>query len=1367
MTVVADVLARFRTEGLTDVSSQATATADSLGRMGDPAQALHGHLSNAGDAASGLSGNLGAAGGVLDSITEKAHSAGGAIKEIAASFAGAASFGALLDMATRTTAELQTLGVQFNSTFGANGAEMLQNAVTYANNFGQSIASAGAAFSTFGQATRGGVENISKDMKDFADIAAGTGSTVDQVSSSISNYYQLVQRLGGSGGSASRFATTLLEQHIIDPATYNELRIQANKGATPNQLLNDILGDAEKEYGGAGKAEANTFSGRLQTFKNIFSESASGALSPITGGIGNILGDLSKGMQTSSFKTAETDVASFISTIGRGAEILLPFVKSMADIGLALGEVVSKSSILRPVIEALVAAFIAFEAIKIGSSLAMWVSSLAQGTTSGMAMRQSTISLTDAILALNEALAQNAQLMSIDAGVSSAAVEANVAKTASVSTLAAGEVGLAPATALGGEEGATVGGSALLNGDLLGGGVAGGLLARGTGSLLTASPLAVGAGIGIGGMLLSDVVGGAVGGSSGSTIKTVGSDVSIGAGVGAIAGNAIPIPGVGMAVGAAVGAALGGVVGLITNHLQNASNAVASFADAVNAAAKVQQDSGGFSTGTTATDVTGNVKAARSEVSASSSADYQYARSHGYASDPSNFEIANLPESLRGSRTAANRRLSSYEDQQYNANANLGVIQAETGLSRGQASSFAQSNDINITQNLNGNLQNLTAAIQAFSAKGGLQQFNAEQYSNILSTTGTVASGAAGESSFNLDAELSKLTGLSGPAAYSQFSKQAFASGINLSEYGINPQSAATNQMTSGQAEELNSQIEATQQLRDAYNALGQAEFAATQAAFGLAQAEFSLGQAQFQQGEAAFQAGRATLSMSVAMTTQRDSLSAVNTAITSGYLPANYNVAATMEQITSLSAGQRDAIMSEVSAYNAVEAAMYQVNAAGQSLYSTYTQLSGNVQVAQANMQGYQNTLGQTLQGVKAFQQAQESESMASAATSMAMAQLQLAGYSTSSPEYINAQRQAAIEQAQSTITTSQNTLGLGNEQFQISQAQMPPPQSFQAMLAAAQGVGALQGPLYSAQQALAAITPAYDSANTALQIQSQRNQALTSALNQQASADQGVITNFDNMRTANNALLTSTNGIAVAENGIATAQNSVKTSSQGIADAANNLTTAANNFEGNFSTQVVKAFTAMTTNINTIGTDTAKLGTKLVQTFALLNAEAEANAKAAAAQKPQYQQYWSSVAAGESALVGSAGSLSQSQLNAAVAVAFGNAPHFAEGGLVPGSGAMVAVVHGGEGVLTPTQMGSLKTALSNIGVTITPSIGSSSSAMSSGGGGGVTVADGAVQVRIDVNGSMLGSEGELQQTVATTVNEAFIELINQMNGK
>ena len=258
-------------------------------------------------------------------MVNKTASLRSGIRDMVVGATGAAGFAGLIDVAKNYAEQMQTLGVQFGSTFGgqaAGGAELRQ-AAGFADQMGISVAASASALQNFALATRGsgiGVQQLNKDMKDFADIAAGTGQSIDQVSAQIGNFLQLAQRTGTT--TAARALTPLLTSYTITTQQYDEIQKMVAGGANAQTVASTILADAEKAYGGAGQKQAETLGNRFQTFRNEAEQNIGSALSPIMGGpgqhggISGLLGGLNTEMQTPGFQHLVSQIKGDLAPLG-------------------------------------------------------------------------------------------------------------------------------------------------------------------------------------------------------------------------------------------------------------------------------------------------------------------------------------------------------------------------------------------------------------------------------------------------------------------------------------------------------------------------------------------------------------------------------------------------------------------------------------------------------------------------------------------------------------------------------------------------------------------------------------------------------------------------------------------------------------------------------------------------------------------------------------------------------------------------------------------------------------------------------------------------------------------------------------------
>jgi hypothetical protein len=1184
MTVTADVIAVFRG----DTSS----LEQSLGNVTDQISAMHetsagasagmtGHLGGVGAGADNLGEKIVGGSAALDELGNKGREVGGSLLGMFTSVAGAAGIGGLLDMAKNVTSEMQVLGVQFNATFGSGGSGALSSAVKEANTLGVSISSAASAAVSFGQATRGTVQDPAKDMKAFSDVAAGTGQNIDSVAAAFGNYYQLVQQYGGTGGAASRASRSLLANHDITAQEANKLRLLGNTGGTPNELLNSLIGNSESLYGGAGKAYAKTLPGEEQTFKNQFSTADSGALSPITGALTSGLGALNKDMSSEGFKTATADVEHFLSEMVKGVEVLAPFAEAVLGIVTGIGELVSKMGFVGEATGVVVAGFVAMKAVDIAGMLVRGVSALGEQAAADVSTTSATAALTAAIVAQTEALAaRNAEM-----------AEGMVIGGAGGVTGGAG--GVLPTV-----EKEVAGPSeedlALLNApglfSRLGSGLAGTAMGGGLGAGLLVGGVGYGIGTGVG-----DI-------DHNQNVKTVGQDAGIGAGVGAMFGPEGIIP----------GAIIGGLAGAF----ENASNAAKAFADKVNESVSSYHHNN--PTGTTAAEIEASHKKALEDAARMTAGPKDNApegiNTLIHDNEALSVSPRNPPKSNIARHDEGDKIRKDADTAYAHMKSNVNFIQERMGPTETykEADKLAASNGINLSSSLGANKEAIDTVTAALNKLGGVSQQLAEAQASGLKTTSDVLSGTYGETSVNASKQLKKYG-----SSFNDVEKIAKDAGININteQYG-NLTKADFNQknLTPQDASQTNANLSAQQGLKDATFAVtqaqwsevqasqslvqahfsagqavfgfGQAVFAAGQAAFALTQANFQLGQAtfavtqaQFAQGQAAFALGQAEfaasqatfelgqalyaagqaafqvtqahLGLEQATSTQANASNATAIALTSGYVPALWNASTSLIGLTSASAGQITAFNNLVSSANAAQAAFVPVQ-------FQYTAMTATLQQTTDALKQYQNTLNQPLAGTGAEAQQQEGFTVKEASINEQIATMEGERVSSGDPRIVSLQAQLAIVQNQAQAATAAAAQTTGLQQFNIKQAQLAPEQSYGTELGAAQQIGDAGAQQYQQTQALDALLPTYDALNTKYQLANTLATAAATAIQTQSQSDQAVVTSTNGLMNAQNGLLTANNNVATAANGVKSAQNGVTTAQNGVLTAANNTAVA-----------------------------------------------------------------------------------------------------------------------------------------------------------------------------------------------------------------
>lgn len=1240
-TSLGDVLVRLRMDS-SDLQTSATSANTALADLGaggtNAGETIASGMGKAGDAHDQFAEKLVGGGGLLDEMSKKGEETGNALKGAFIGVAGAAGIGGLIDVAKNATTELQTLGVQFNSTFGGAGTADLKSAISDANQFGVSIGAAANAYQSFGLATKGTNENMKADMKDFSDIAAGTGESIDQVASSIGNYFQLVQRQGGAGGQSSRFATSLLTQHVIDPATYNQLRLQANQGANPQQLLNDILQNGESQYGGAGAAQSKTLGGEVQTFQNQFQEGTVGGLAPLMKTAQGGLADINKDMDSPQFKAMIKDFTDLTTALAKGVELLAPFAKALLEIAGGAASMADHFAPLRLMVEGLVAALVALKAINIASEM--------------LGMSAATGADTASVIANTEALAAN----------DIARVGGDASLLGPTSSMLAG--GKMP-----------IGDNAFYAGTNMGTSRLGQL-----GNYAAANaPMLGGLGLAIGGQIAGNAIGhGAVGSSVGDAIS--------GAGIGTMID-----PGVGTAVGAAAGL----VVSAFTSSASAAAALSTSITNAANAFDK------GHPIGTTASSIQTHYEDTSAEVAKLKSDAARSPEVHSFTGNQSIGQQTDIfggqywknlgndlihSSSIAGSNVpsaTANKDLGEAERLQkeaagaeHNRNQNLQALHiADPDLSRKDLASMAATNNIDLSQPL-------STTATAIEGLGSAATLTAEALSNKLANIGAQVGGTYGETNVNPETLLQK-SGTSASDVIALAKKQ----GIDPGQFGITSASQLNQSMLTPQSAQQQNQT------AGAANTLAQATEAVTAAEHSATEAGWSLTQAYFGASQAAFSLERAEVAANTANVTYASSVSALGTAITSGYLPANAQVAAQLAQASNLTSGQVMAINQEVASYNTLEATMYAANAAGQSLWSTYTELSNAVTNLQTQTQTYTDLLNTPLAGTKEYSAQQEQYKEQEAAVQQQISTLELARVPTQDPRIVSLQTELSLLQAQASLSTSINTQTVGAQQFQIAQAQIPSDTGTNSQasvqLAAAQSVGTLTGQLNQAKAALDAVAPSYTAVNGQLAIATQRNSAVTSSLSQLAGATQTQI-------TADNGLLTASNGVVTAQQGVASAQWSVVSSGEAVA----NSQVAANAAMKTFASQGASNFQAF---MNAIEASITNLGvTTGVQSQMITISEAMVKSQIA-----EITDKGSALATDKNAVTGDQALLNNLKSTGSV----DGIPRFADGGVVHGPTLAVIGEAGTEYVIPESMLGGAQVGAGSVSSLNTGTTGAGSS--------------------------------------------------------
>jgi hypothetical protein len=761
-------------------------------RLGSDTASVGGDLRNASSGAQGLSDGihgassnaaelgvkLGAGGGVLDELKGKATGFGSTLAGAAGVASLTAGMAGLVVMTKDYTETMQGLGVQLNAVLGASGPSALGQMTSLSNELGQSLQATGSAYVTFAQATRGSNENMTQDMKVFSDAAAGTGDSITQVAQLVGNYYQLIQRIGGTGGVGSRAATALITQHIIDPDTANQLRIAANLGANTQDLLNTILADIERQYSGAGAAQRKTVTGQLTVFRSDLETAIGTAGEDLMKSFASSLEKVGASLSSAGFEKAARDAAEFAEAIAKGTVEALKLLEPIAKIVVSVGEAVDQMKPFRDILEVVAGLLTAMIAIKWAGTLISDLGNLVVGTLRyvGILGTQSaeTATLTAQVAALN----------------------------AEVATLTANYLRLAEAQGVVAATAPVAAGSELAGGGAVAAAGGAGLLTRlgitptGRGALATGAeslpfgmspliPIAGGAVLSYEAANINQSVPGAGGEALGALART-GGYAAIGAGIGSM----IPIPG-GTVIGAGVGAVVG-VAQSIFDALNASSVKAAQHLDQLAQAATTSAQNWYKAASQPTTGETQVAAMQGAFGSAVSSLQQIVART--LPGQPTGAGVAVLEHSAVAE--SSKQLIKQYGDStakvmeqfkqaagpEYNVNQNVALMQAlmGPGTTQQQAAADLQTANINAANSMDAN----ASAIRNWTAGMNGAAETTESFASQLNTVGEQIAGSWGQVNYSLSGSVGQLAGPGGMGTLMSVAQQQQ---INPALYGVSP----------------------------------------------------------------------------------------------------------------------------------------------------------------------------------------------------------------------------------------------------------------------------------------------------------------------------------------------------------------------------------------------------------------------------------------------------------------------------------------------------------------------------------------------------------------------------------------------------
>lgn len=270
---VAEVMAKF--------SADTSSMDAGLSRIGQEAQEMQGHVEAAGESFSGL--------GVIATVT-----AGVVVAKVHE----------MIHVTEEWVGMVEQAEIQFGALMGSSekGQAMVTMLEDLAIKLGvpvQAMLDGSRNMEKFTQGMHGGAE----DMKVMADVAAGTGQSISDLSNTVGRYYAMLARGQGGGGGRLGIQLGLSTEQV------NQLSAMAKQGLDPEKIYGTLIGDLEARYTGAGeKMASGTMKGIRETFTGLKDQSIGTMFEPLMKGVEDVMNHVNKGLASEGFKRFVADV---------------------------------------------------------------------------------------------------------------------------------------------------------------------------------------------------------------------------------------------------------------------------------------------------------------------------------------------------------------------------------------------------------------------------------------------------------------------------------------------------------------------------------------------------------------------------------------------------------------------------------------------------------------------------------------------------------------------------------------------------------------------------------------------------------------------------------------------------------------------------------------------------------------------------------------------------------------------------------------------------------------------------------------------------------------------------------------------------
>lgn len=339
--------------------------------------------------------------------------------------------------------------------------------------------------------------------------------------------------------------------------------------------------------------------------------------------------------------------------------------------------------------------------------------------------------------------------------------------------------------------------------------------------------------------------------------------------------------------------------------------------------------------------------------------------------------------------------------------------------------------------------------------------------------------------------------------------------------------------------------ISAEHQLADANFAVIEAENQLVDATNAVVNAQESLQNAMFQVGQAQFSLSQANMKMTEDLITQSDAEDQVGQSL-QGFTDKYATLNANLNELLPNQMAWGQEVVNEANDLDDLQHALTTIT-------NQYTLANDSLTTLKDTQQEYQEIASQPLQGTSQYNAEIQGNKMQQAALQSQINQLELEGANTQSEQIINLQNHLDVLQKIGQQDQLNQQMTVGNEQFQIHQAENPASNEidFSSALTAANNMGQLQGAVVSATEKVDALKPAMDAAKESVDALSQTVVPQITALQNLESADENVRTQSNAVEAAQQQLTVAIEGVTHAQEQLVDADNSLTAANHQLGDA------------------------------------------------------------------------------------------------------------------------------------------------------------------------------------------------------------------------